>query len=58
MAKEMLLLRKVRHRRRLILFPPGPHRVQALLGGDLQFRLAATNAVTAAVMAGGRRRNR
>jgi ABC-type nitrate/sulfonate/bicarbonate transport system substrate-binding protein len=52
MAKEMGAFEKYGIDAELIFISAGPIVVQALLGGDLQGGLAATNAVTAAVMAG------
>ena len=52
MAKEIGAFEKYGIDADLIFISAGPVVVQALLGGDLQAGLAATNAVTAAVMAG------
>jgi len=52
MAKEIGAFEKYGIEADLIFISAGPVVVQALLGGDLQAGLAATNAVTAAVMAG------
>src|SRR6188474_1307273 len=52
MAKEIGAFEKYGIAADLIFISAGPVVVQALVGGDLQAGLAATNAVTAAVMAG------
>jgi ABC-type nitrate/sulfonate/bicarbonate transport system substrate-binding protein len=52
MAKEIGAFEKYGIDADLIFISAGPIVVQALVGGDLQAGLAATNAVTAAVMAG------
>lgn len=52
MAKEIGAFEKYGINADLIFISSGPVVVQALLGGDLQAGLAATNAVIAAVMAG------
>jgi ABC-type nitrate/sulfonate/bicarbonate transport system substrate-binding protein len=52
MAKEMGAFEKYGIDANLIFISAGPIVVQALLGGDLQAGLAATNAVSAAVLAG------
>lgn len=52
MAKEIGAFEKYGIDADLIFISAGPIVVQALLGGDLHAGLAATNAVTAAVMAG------
>jgi ABC-type nitrate/sulfonate/bicarbonate transport system substrate-binding protein len=52
MAKEIGAFEKYGIDAELIFISAGPIVVQALLGGDLQAGLAATNAVTAAVIAG------
>lgn len=52
MAKEIGAFEKYGIDAEMIFISAGPIVVQALLGGDLQAGLAATNAVTAAVMAG------
>ena len=52
MAKEIGAFSKYGLDAELIFVSAGPLVVQALLGGDLHAGLAATNAVTAAVMAG------
>jgi NitT/TauT family transport system substrate-binding protein len=52
MAKEIGAFDKYGIDAQLIFVSSGPIVVQALLGGDMQAGLAATNAVTAAVLAG------
>ena len=52
MAKEIGAFDKYGIDAQLIFASSGPIVVQALLGGDMQAGLAATNAVTAAVLAG------
>src|SRR5512143_4120273 len=52
MAKEIGAFEKNGIDAELIFVSSGPVVVQALLGGDMQAGLAATNAVVAAVMAG------
>ena len=52
MAKEIGAFDKYGIDTQLIFVSSGPIVVQALLGGDMQAGLAATNAVTAAVLAG------
>ena len=52
MAKEIGAFEKYGIDAELIFVSSGPVVVQALLGGDMQAGLAATNAVTAAVLAG------
>ena len=52
MAKEIGAFEKYGVDAELIFVSSGPIVVQALLGGDMKAGLAATNAVTAAVLAG------
>ena len=52
MAKEIGAFEKYGIDAELIFISSGPVAVQALLGGDMNAALAATNAVTAAVLAG------